>query len=203
MFKLRLKTPMFEGEGKGGATAPVEPNPQINNQQQTAPEFDYEKLASIITGKQSVTEDTVLKNYFKQQGLSKEEIETAISSFKEQKKASQPNVDEIQSQLQSANKALLDAEISNKALLIASDLGVSINTIPYIVKLADTSTAVVDGKIDDEKLKEALGKVLTDLPQLKDKKDGNVGGFKVGVGTEPNPASNIQDDLAKIFGNKE
>ena len=80
MFKLRLKTPMFEGEGKGGGNAPVEPNPQINNQQQTAPEFDYEKLASIITGKQSVTEDTVLKNYFKQQGLSKEEIETAISS---------------------------------------------------------------------------------------------------------------------------
>lgn len=39
-----------------------QPTPQGNNQQ--TPSFDYDKLASLITGKQSVTEDTVLKSYF-------------------------------------------------------------------------------------------------------------------------------------------
>ena len=55
----------------------AEPNTQTETQQtqqettqQTTPEFDYDKLASLIAGKQTVTEDTVLKSYFKQQGLS-------------------------------------------------------------------------------------------------------------------------------------
>lgn len=35
--------------------------------QTRTPAFDYEKLAGIISGKQNVTEETVLKNYFRQQ----------------------------------------------------------------------------------------------------------------------------------------
>jgi hypothetical protein len=46
---------------------------------QTPPEFDYDKLAEIINGKQSVVaEETVLKNYFKQQGLSQEDVKLLI-----------------------------------------------------------------------------------------------------------------------------
>ena len=40
--------------GAGGSTA------------SGAPEFDYEKLAALISGKQTVTEDTVLKSYFRE-----------------------------------------------------------------------------------------------------------------------------------------
>lgn len=61
-------------------------------------QFDYEKLAGLIAGKTSVTEDTVLKSYFKQQGLSQEEMNQAIQAFKAQKAASQPDVGALQSQ---------------------------------------------------------------------------------------------------------
>lgn len=64
------------GENKGGAQ----------------PEIDYEKLASIINGKQTATEDSVLRGYFKQQGMSKEDMETAIANFKDKKKENDPNI---------------------------------------------------------------------------------------------------------------
>jgi hypothetical protein len=47
--------------------------------------IDYEKLAGIISGKQSVTEKQVLTGYLKQLGLSEEEMKTAADSFKEYK----------------------------------------------------------------------------------------------------------------------
>lgn len=73
------------------------PTPNPNEPQPTpqgnppAPAFDYDKLASLITGKQSVTEDTVLKSYFKEQGLSADEMKQAIGAFKEQKAKNTPD----------------------------------------------------------------------------------------------------------------
>lgn len=61
-------------------------------QQNQVPQFDYEKLASLVAGKQTVTEETVLKGYFKQQGLTKEQMDQAIAAFKQQQAANQPDV---------------------------------------------------------------------------------------------------------------
>lgn len=75
-----------ESAGDAGADTGAGEGTKQQTGQQTQPfEFDYEKLASIVNGKQSVTEDTVLKNYFKQQGLSQEEATQAMQQFKEQK----------------------------------------------------------------------------------------------------------------------
>ena len=107
--KMRCKIPMniqkFADPGTGdngaggtgnagglGATPPTPPTGQ-------APQFDYEKLASLIAGKQSVTEESVLKGYFKQQGLSKEQMDQAIAAFKQQQAANQPNIADMQSQI--------------------------------------------------------------------------------------------------------
>ena len=74
---MRLKTiRFFAPDGNGGAEPPAgDPaggasgqNQQESGQNAASPSFDYEKLAGIIQGKQNVAEDTVLKNYFKQQG---------------------------------------------------------------------------------------------------------------------------------------
>lgn len=62
-----------------------EPAPKPNDNESKPIEIDYEKLAGLINGKQSVAEDTVLKSYFKQKGLSADEMEQAIATFKEQK----------------------------------------------------------------------------------------------------------------------
>ena len=111
----------------------------------TGVQFDYEKLAGLIAGKTSVTEDTVLKSYFKQQGLSQEEMSQAIQAFKAQK-----------------------AQLENAAIIAAVGLGVDAKTIPYLIKMTDFGQAVgQDGKINEETVANALKKTLEDVPGLK------------------------------------
>ncbi|MFR6001648.1 hypothetical protein [Ruminococcus sp.] len=169
-----------------------QPTPQGNNQQ--TPSFDYDKLASLIIGKQSVTEDTVLKSYFKEQGLSADEMKQAIGAFKEQKAKNTPDIAKMQSEVESANSAKLTAEVNQSATLEAVKQGVDVASIPYVLKMADFSAVITDGKINTEKLTEAVKKVLDDIPALKAKASENAGGVhKIGGdgngtsdGTKPN-----------------
>lgn len=153
---------------------PTQPTPQGN----PAPAFDYDKLASLITGKQSVTEDTVLKSYFKEQGLSADEMKEAIGAFKKQKAKNTPDFAKMQSEVESANNAKLMAEVNQSATLEAVKQGVDIATVPYVLKIADFSKAVTDGKVNAEKLTEAVKKVLDDIPALKGKPAENGTGVK-------------------------
>lgn len=167
----------------------TQPTPQGN----PAPAFDYDKLASLITGKQSVTEDTVLKSYFKEQGLSADEMKQAIGAFKEQKAKNTPDIAKIQSEVESANNAKLTAEVNQSATLEAVKQGVDVASIPYVLKMADFSAVSTDGKINSEKLTEAVKKVLDDIPALKKTADNSAGVQKIGGdgngtsdGTKPN-----------------
>lgn len=161
------------------------PTPNQNEKQQTpqgnpAPAFDYDKLASLINGKQSVTEDTVLKSYFKEQGLSADEMKQAIGAFKEQKAKNTPDIAKMQSEVESANNAKLTAEVNQSATLEAVKQGVDIATVPYVLKMADFSAVITDGKINTEKLTEAVKKVLDDVPALKKTADNSAGVQKIG-----------------------
>lgn len=169
------------------------PAPQ-GTPQGDAPAFDYDKLASLITGKQSVTEDTVLKSYFKEQGLSADEMKEAIGAFKKQKAKNTPDFAKMQLEVESANNAKLTAEVNQSATLEAVKQGVDIATVPYVLKIADFSKVVTDGKVNAEKLTEAVKKVLDDIPALKGKPAENgtgvkkIGGDGNGTsdGTKPN-----------------
>lgn len=164
-------------------------NQQQNNQKQTqSPEIDYEKLSQIIAGKQSVAEESVLKGYFKKQGLSKEEMEQAISAFKQQKAANQPDIQAIQNQAAEVRLEAQRAVIERDSMLLSVDLGIELKTMPYILKMADTSQVIDEnGSVNKEKLKEALNKVLEDVPQLKQQQDTQQSGFRqIGVGQNQN-----------------
>lgn len=141
--------------------------PQPTPQGNPAPTFDYDKLASLINGKQSVAEDTVLKSYFKEQGLSADEMKQAIGAFKEQKAKNTPDIAKMQSEVESANNAKLMAEVNQSATLEAVKQGVDVASIPYVLKMADFSAVITDGKINTEKLTETVKKVLDDVPALK------------------------------------
>ena len=154
--------------------------PQPTPQGNPAPAFDYDKLASLITGKQNVTEDTVLKSYFKEQGLSADEMKQAIGAFKEQKAKNTPDIAKMQSEVESANNAKLTAEVNQSATLEAVKQGVDIASIPYVLKMADFSAVTADGKINTEKLTEAVKKVLDDVPALKKTADNSAGVQKIG-----------------------
>lgn len=109
----------FFAEGDGNAAGGVGTENGGSNQggagvgfgQTGTPAFDYEKLASIISGRQNVAEKGILKNYFKQQGLSQEEMASAISAFKEQKAKNTPDPVALKNQLDAANKELLEIDI--------------------------------------------------------------------------------------------
>lgn len=174
-MKRFMKMFLSPDGGQGGGTAEGQQQTsqqtqagQQGTQGQAPPAFDYEKLASLVAGKQTVTEDTVLKSYFKQQGLSEEEMKQAIAAFKKQKAASQPDLGVLQQEIAQAKAQAANAEIRNAATMEAVSLGIDAKTIPYVLKMVDLSAATgQDGKIDQAKLKDAINKVLEDVPQLK------------------------------------
>lgn len=183
--------------GQGGGDGGQQQNQdQPQSQANQPPAFDYEKLASLVAGKQSVTEDTVLKSYFKQQGLSQEEAEQAISSFKEKKAQNTPDVAALQNQVAQERAQAQRAQVESAAIMAAMALGLDAKTIPYALKMADLSQAVgQDGKINNETLTAALKKVLEDVPALKPQETSRNTGFTQ-IGTGGNPAQQPQPSTA-------
>ena len=85
-------------------------------------------------------------------------MEQAITAFKEQKAANQPDVigmqnqiTETQAQLAASQKAVQAAQVESAATMMAVSLGIEAKKIPYILKMADLSQVVgEDGNINEE-----------------------------------------------------
>lgn len=164
--------------GQGQQTPPA----SAGGQPPAAPQIDYTKIQQMLEGTLAAKEDTALKAYFKQQGLSQEEVEQAIATFKQQKAAQQPDVGAIQTQLTQAQATAQQAMLDKEATLAAIGLGLDAKTIPYVLKMADLSQAVgADGKVNAEALNTALNKVLEDVPALKPQATGATGFVQVGA----------------------
>lgn len=179
-----------------------------NTQGQEPQAFDYEKVASILDGKIKATEDSVLKGYFKQQGMTGDEMNQAIEMFKKDKASRQPDVNalnqqitDLDSQVLEAESRALYAETQIEAMGMASELGVDSSVVPYLMKMADLSSVITDGQVDHDNLRESLNAVLKDLPQLKKDSEEKPAGFKIGADTS-NQKPSTNDELAQIFGVK-
>lgn len=172
--------------GQGQQTPPA----STGGQSPAAPQIDYTKIQQMLDGTLAAKEDTALKAYFKQQGLSQEEVEQAIATFKQQKAAQQPDVAALTQTAQAAQAAAQQAMLDKEATLVAISLGLDAKTIPYVLKMADLSQ---DGKkINEEALKTALNKVLEDVPALKPQPGRATGFVQVGAsgGTGQQQTSN-------------
>lgn len=172
--------------GEGGTNAGTDPAagggnpPTSGGQQGTA--IDYSKIQQMLDGALAANEDAALKAYFKEQGLSQQEAEQAMATFKQQKAANQPDVAAMQNQLTQAQAAARQAQIQSAATMVAVSLGLDAKTIPYVLKMADLEKAMdKDGKIDEKALKDALNKVLEDVPALKPQSAGSYGFVKIGA----------------------
>lgn len=187
LAKMNLQ---FFAEPPANPTQQTEPpaNPPSNS---TPPPIDYGKIQQMLDGTLAAKEETALKAYFKQQGLSQQEVEQAIAAYKEQKAQNQPNVELLQQQTTQAQQQAQQALIERDAYKLSGELGIDLNTMPYVLKLADMSAVVgSDGNIDQEKLKEALNKVLEDVPQLKPQTEVQQNGFRqIGVGNQQQTAT--------------
>lgn len=199
--KLPMKLQIFAEPGgtDPGAQTPPVVQPQPGTAPVT-PQIDYDKLIQLVQGKQSVTEESVLKGYFKQQGLSKEEAEQAMASFKQQQAAQQPDVNALQTQAAQAQAMAQQKEVENQAILQAIQLGIDAKTVPYVLKLADLSSVTgQDGKINEESLKTALNKVLEDVPALKPTVEQTTGFRQIGA-SGSQQQTNTDDALKAAFG---
>ena len=181
--------------GAGGTEPPAGGQNQQQTQTQTGQQaslaIDYAKIQQMLEGTLAAKEDTALKAYFKQQGLSQEEVEQAIAAFKQQKAASQPDVAALQQQATQAQALAQHAQMQAAATMAAVSLGIDAKTIPYVLKMADLSQVMgQDGKINDEALKAALNKVLEDVPALKPQAPGTTGFIQVGVASGQQQTAN-------------
>lgn len=200
--RTKCRIPMklqFFAEGGAGEPAGTPGASGGAGQQQTQPSqqppaIDYDKIQKMLEGTLSAKEDTALKAYFKQQGLTEEEVSQAIAAFKQQKAASQPDVQQLKQDAETAKAAAQKAQLESAATMMAVSLGMDAKTIPYVLKMADLSKVMgQDGKISEESLKTALNQVLEDVPALKPQaastkgfvQIGATGGSQTTGGTEP------------------
>lgn len=190
------------GAGSASAGAGQQTTPAAG-QQNVPPAVDYTKIQQMLEGTLAAKEDTALKAYFKQQGLSEEEMKQAIAAFKQQKAASQPDVSALQTQAAQAQAMAQQAMLEKEATLTAISLGLDAKTIPYVLKMADLSqVSGQDGKINDESLKNAINKVLEDVPALKPQVAGTTGFIQVGASGNQQTQSAVDTELDHIFGVK-
>lgn len=175
---------LFFTPGEGGAAGSDDPAPAANMGQETGQQnvnVDYEKIQHMLDGTLKAKEETALKAYFKQQGLSQEEAEQAMATFKAEKAKNTPDANALQTQVTQANELAMKAQIEQQLTLAAVSLGLDAKNIPYVLKLAETSGIVdQDGKIKEDAVKAAVNKVLEDVPALKPSASVLFSGFKVG-----------------------
>ena len=172
-------------------------------QQTTASEIDYGKIEAMINKGTQQKENAILKSFFEQQGMTEDEVKTAISSYKaeqgkkaEEQKTAYANMQAENEQLKAQ---ILQSNINAKATDIGLDMGVDKNAVAYLIKMADLSKVVNEkNEISEEAIKNAFEEVLKNVPALKASTNSN-NGFKVGVDSQQqeNDRTNM---LRKVAG---
>lgn len=155
--------------------------------------YTQEELDKIVNERTGRATKSALSSFFKQKGLSEQEATQAINTYLADKEKQKPDMGKIQSDLQSALSARAAAEVNQAATLEAVKQGVDVNSVPYILKLADfTDVMNSDGKVDGDKLTQAVKKVLDDVPAFKTPtKDENSGVKKIGGDGSQTPPENV------------
>ena len=174
-----------------------------NTQTQTAG-VDYDKIQAMIDKGTTQKENAILKSYFEQQGMSEDDVKSAIADWKSRKQTQAQAQTDSFNKLQESNKALqerLTQELLNKqAFNDCLDLGIDKNTIPHVIKCADFTDAINEkGEVNAEKVRASVEQVLKDVPAFKSSASEKQG-FKVGVSGEQDDVTEQENVLRKAFG---
>ena len=166
--------------------------------------IDYEKIQSMIDKGVQQKENAILKSYFEQQGMSEDDVKSAISDWKSRKQTQAQAQTDSFNKLQESNKALqerLTQELLNKqAFSDCLDLGIDKNTIPHVIKCADFTDAINEnGEVNAEKVRASVEQVLKDVPAFKSSANEKQG-FKVGISGEQDDVTEQENVLRKAFG---
>lgn len=173
-----------------------------NSNQTSTPTYTQQQLDSMVNAREQRAANSALKSFFSQQGMTEDEITQAIESYKTNREKNKPDVGAITAQAEQYKAEALRAKIESQATLEALKLGIDTSAVQYVLRMADFAAVTDDkGSIDSEKLKNAVSKVLEDVPQLK--KDVRASGFtQIGAGTNDTKQENETDKIRKAFGLK-
>lgn len=181
---------------------------QVNNEQpaateniqneNNAPEIDYNKLADIITKGTQSKEDAILKSYFQQVGMTKEEVGEAVKAYKE-KQASKANeekqnIENLRNELNSLKSTLKNERLNNTVNSISKELGLDEKALKAVKKLCDFDTLTKD-EVDGAKIKETFVNTLREYPGLI----GKVADEKIGTPKSQDDVM-INEKLDELFG---
>lgn len=182
------------------------PETQTETQQdqqvkQNGTSIDYDKIQQMINSRQERAESAVLKSYFSQLGLNEDEAKQALEAFKAQKAEKSTNLQKENEQLKAQ---ILQGKVDTAISKTASELGIAAENVPYVTKLADLTGATNDkGEVDSKKIKEALEKVLNDVPAFKTAEPEKKKGFQLGSsGSQTEKVDEAEKRLRAAFGLK-
>lgn len=163
--------------------------------------FTQEDVDRIVNERTERAAKAAMKSFFTQKGLSEEEAAQAMDSYLAEKQKNNPEAINaaLQKQLADAQSLLIAEKISREAEKAARKLGADESAIDYVVKLADTASAVENGEISAEKIAEAVKKVMDDVPAFK-KQTGGAQGVKIGGDNDGGGSDNSADRIRAAFG---
>lgn len=178
-------------------------NTSSNNNNNT--NIDYGKLEEIINKGINQKENSILKSYFTQQGLSEEEMKEAISNFKNSRKTEEEknnkDFENLTNNYNNVLKQLNQEKINNALNLALIKKGLTEEQIPFISKMVDIDGILNDkSEINKEKLNENIENVFKAFPNLISKKEDKPL-IKVGTSSDNSQYDESSDALLrKAFG---
>lgn len=168
--------------------------------EQTNYDAIFAKLDAILDKRS----DGIARSALKDNGIAEDEVKEIVAAYRQQKGAAAQRQTETMSALEAENAQLkaqmLESRLQTEAMSQAGTLGVAAETMPYLLRLADLSGAMDDkGEIQAEAVTEALNKVLTDIPALKQTKEQARGFVPVGGDGKDRQSAEADDRMRSWF----
>ena len=192
-FDLQLFTDGGEGgAGTAGAGAGTAGNGNGSQNNAGGASYSYEQAEEIANARADRAEKAALASYFKQQGMTEDEVTAALADFKAKKAAQQPNVSKAEQERDAALAQVEEMKNTN----YLRDKGVKPDDLDYVLYKVSKQ---VDDKTDFKKAADAF---LKENPRFTGQ------GYKVvstgkpdgGSGTGQTVNDSINASIRSAFG---
>ena len=150
VFDLQLFTDGGEGgAGAAGAGAGTAGNGNGSQNNAGGASYSYEQAEEIANARADRAEKAALASYFKQQGMTEDEVTAALADFKAKKAAQQPNVSKVEQERDAALAQVEEMKNTN----YLRDKGVKPDDLDYVLFKVSKQ---VDDKTDFKKAADAF-----------------------------------------------
>ena len=130
VFDLQLFTDGGEGgAGAAGAGAGTAGNGNGSQNNAGGASYSYEQAEEIANARADRAEKAALASYFKQQGMTEDEVTAALADFKAKKAAQQPNVSKVEQERDAALAQVEEMKNTN----YLRDKGVKPDDLDYVL----------------------------------------------------------------------